>query len=59
MLKRIKEKRDYKRRFKELQNIVNDLLREKHKLIEENDFFREEIKKLTRERNIMRGGITK
>jgi hypothetical protein len=59
MLKNLKEKRDYKKRFKELQAIVNDLLKEKHKLLEENDFFREEMKKLTRERNIMRGGITK
>lgn len=59
MIKKLLEKKEYKKKYKELQGVVNDLLLEKHKLIEENEFFRKEIKKLTKERNIMRGGIAR
>ena len=59
MIKKLLENKEYKKRYRELQGVVNDLLFEKHKLIEENEFFRKEIKKLTRERNIMRGGVAR
>jgi hypothetical protein len=59
MLKRLKEKKEYKKRIRELQETISVLLYEKCKMQNENEFFRKEIKKLTRERNIMRGGVTK
>ena len=58
MIKKIRERKEYKERYKELQAVVNDLLLEKHKLLEENDFFRKEIKKLTDERK-KKYGLTK
>lgn len=57
MIKRLFEEHKYKKKYDELLSIVSKVLVEKQQLKEENDFFREQIKRLTKERN--KDGLTK
>ena len=57
MIRKILEERKYKKKYDELLTIVSKILVEKQKLKDENDFFRNQIKRLTDERN--RDGLTR
>ena len=59
MIKRIIEERKYLKKYNSIKLIYDDLLIERQNLIEENDFLRKQVKKLTKERAMLRGRNTK
>ena len=58
-IKKIFEDRKWRKKYNSMKLVFEELLEERQKLIEENDFLRKEVRKFTRERRIMRGGTSK
>lgn len=56
MIKKILEERKYKKKYNSLKLVYDTELVEKQNLIEENEFLRKQVKRLVRERNMLRGG---
>ena len=59
MIRRIIEERKYLKKYNSIKLIYDDLLVERQNLIDENDFLRKQVKKLTKERAMLRGRNTK
>lgn len=59
MIKKLLEERKYRKKYNTIKLVYDDLLIERQNLIEENDFLRKQIKKLTKERAMLRGRNTK
>ena len=59
MIKKLLEERKYRKKYNTIKLIYDDLLIERQNLIEENDFLRKQVKKLTKERAMLRGRNTK
>lgn len=59
MIKKLLEERKYRKKYNTIKLVYDDLLIERQNLIEENDFLRKQVKKLTKERAMLRGRNTK
>ena len=59
MIKNIFEERKYRKKYNTLKLLYDELLLEKQKLLEDNDFYKKQIKRLTQERNKLRNGSIK
>ena len=59
MIKKLLEERKYQKKYNSLNLVYEDLLVERQNLIEENDFLRKQVRRLTKERNLLRGRTSK
>jgi len=59
MIKELIQERKYRKKYNTLKLLYDELLLEKQKLLEDNDFYKKQIKRLTQERNRLRNGSIK
>lgn len=59
MIKKLLEERKYQKKYNSLNLVYEDLLVERQNLIEENEFLRKQVRRLTKERNLLRGRTSK
>lgn len=59
MIKELIQERKYRKKYNTLKLLYDELLLEKQKLLEDNDFYKKQIKRLTQERNKLRNGSIK
>jgi len=57
IIKRIFEENKYRKKYNSLKLVYEDLLTERQNLLQEVDLLDKQVKKLVRERRVMRGGI--
>ena len=59
MIRKLIEERKYQKKYNSLKVVYDTEMVEKQNLIEENEFLRKQVRRLTKERAILRGRTTK